>query len=157
MTRAPRNGDDALGAALGVTPRTAKGIRKRMGAGDSFTDLDARLRADSALSDLEAARSVDSDDIEWAAEQDEPVIALAEQIDRRSERSMRAKLAAHTSWGNTVNRTSRTAPARKALDEKFLREAEGDPVRAEHIRKAYYLRLALKSAQVRRQKRDAKP
>jgi hypothetical protein len=34
---------------------------------------------------------------------------------------------------------------------KFLEQADGDPVRAEHLRKAYFAKLALKSAQARRQ------
>lgn len=67
-----------------------------------------------------------------------------------SERKLRASLAAHTSWANTTDRSARTAPARRALDEKFLAEAGGDPVRAEHLRKAHFQRLALKSAQARR-------
>jgi hypothetical protein len=66
------------------------------------------------------------------------------------ERSLRAQIAAHESWANTENRSARTANARRALDEKFLAEAGGDPQRAESLRKAYYARLALKSAQARR-------
>lgn len=67
-----------------------------------------------------------------------------------SERSLIASLAAHVSWANTPDRTARTSPARAALDRKFLDAAGGDPVRAEHLRKAHYARLALKSAQARR-------
>ncbi len=67
-----------------------------------------------------------------------------------AERSLRGKIAVETSWANTENRSARTAKARRALEAKFLEEAGGDPVRAEHLRKAYYLRLALKSAQARR-------
>lgn len=59
-----------------------------------------------------------------------------------SERSQLGTLAAHTSWANTNNRTARTANARVALDAKFLEEAAGDPVRAGHLRKAYFARLA---------------
>lgn len=40
--------------------------------------------------------------------------------------------------------------ARQALQQKFLDQAGGDPVRAEHYRKAHFARLALKSAQARR-------
>lgn len=69
-----------------------------------------------------------------------------------SERSLIASIAAHESWAATTDRAARTAPARRALDAKFLSEADGDPVRAEHLRKAYYQRLALKSAQARRRK-----
>lgn len=60
------------------------------------------------------------------------------------------RIGAHTSWANTKDRTARTAPARAALEQRFLDQADGDPVRAAHLRKAYYQRLALKSAQARR-------
>lgn len=69
-----------------------------------------------------------------------------------SELSMLGRIGAHASWANTKDRTARTAPARAALDAKFLAEADGDPVRAESIRKLYYSRLALKSAQARRRR-----
>jgi hypothetical protein len=67
-----------------------------------------------------------------------------------SERQLSARIAAHESWAATDDRTARTAPARAALDQKFLDQAGGDPVRAEHYRKAYFSRLALRSAQARR-------
>lgn len=67
-----------------------------------------------------------------------------------SERSLTASIAAHESWAHTTNRTARTAPARAALDRKFLEAADGDPIRAAHLRKAHFARLALKSAQARR-------
>lgn len=67
-----------------------------------------------------------------------------------TERKLRASIAAHESWANTENRSARTAPARRALDRKFLEQAGGDPVRAEHLRRAYFQRLALKSARARR-------
>jgi hypothetical protein len=67
-----------------------------------------------------------------------------------SDRRIVAQIAAHESWANTPNRTARTAPARAALDAKFLEQANGDPVRAAHLRKAHFKRLALKSAQARR-------
>jgi hypothetical protein len=71
-----------------------------------------------------------------------------------SEISLQAKIAAHTSWANTVNRTARTANARKAFEDKFLEEADGDPQRAASLRRAYYARLALKSARSRRRSGD---
>jgi hypothetical protein len=71
-----------------------------------------------------------------------------------SERSQIGTIAAHESWANTTNRSARTAPARAALDAKFLEQAEGDSVRAAHIRKAHFARLALKSAQARRKARE---
>jgi hypothetical protein len=67
-----------------------------------------------------------------------------------AERKLRAQIAAHESWAKTGDRPARTAAARKALENKFLAEAGGDPKRAESLRRAYYARLALKSARARR-------
>ena len=73
----------------------------------------------------------------------------------RGERRLRAQIAAHESWANTENRSARTAKARRALEDKFLAEANGDPKRAEHLRRAHYARLALASAKARRRRRAA--
>ena len=62
-----------------------------------------------------------------------------------SDRSLQGRIGANISWANTRDRTARTAPARAALEQKFLDQAGGDPVRAAHLRKAYFQRLALKS------------
>ena len=67
-----------------------------------------------------------------------------------SERRLIASIAAHQSWAKTTDRSARTLAARAALDQRFLDQAGGDPVKAEHLRKAYYASLALKSAQSRR-------
>ena len=80
------------------------------------------------------------------------------------ERSLRASIAAHESWANTEDRSSRTAAARAALLAKFEDEVDPDrkldPAerarRAEHKRKAHFQRLALASAKARRAKADAK-
>jgi hypothetical protein len=77
------------------------------------------------------------------------------------ERSLRARLAAHTSWANTPDPASRTAKARKAALDRFEKQVDPDGVltaedrarRAEHARKAYFIGLALRSAQARRIKR----
>jgi hypothetical protein len=71
------------------------------------------------------------------------------------QRRLRAQIAAETSWANTLDRRARTSKARAALDQKFLDQADGDPVRAEHFRRAYYKRLAFKSVQARRQGGEA--
>lgn len=67
-----------------------------------------------------------------------------------------AQIRAHRSWARTVDRPARTAPARAALERRFLEQAGGDPVRADHIRVAYFKQLALKSAATRRRKREAR-
>jgi hypothetical protein len=79
-----------------------------------------------------------------------------------AERTLRSQIAAHESWANTEDRTARTAKARKALDDKFERQVDPDGIlppaerakRAEHARKAHYLRMALKSAATRRARKS---
>ena len=67
-------------------------------------------------------------------------------------------------WANVEDRSAATAPGRKAFRDRFVREARerfGDlpddelAIRAEHLRKAHYLRMALRSAQARRAKKTA--
>ena len=75
-----------------------------------------------------------------------------------TERVMRARVAAHTSWANTPDRSARTAPARAVLLDRFEREVDPDGVltpaerarRAESAKRAHFQRLALKSAVSRR-------
>ena len=77
-----------------------------------------------------------------------------------TERSLRAQIAAHESWAHTEDRTARTSAARKAALDRFENEVDPEGVllpeerarRAEHARKAYFLRLALKSAQARKRR-----
>lgn len=71
-----------------------------------------------------------------------------------AELRLRGSIAAHERWARVTDRTAETAPARAALDRKFLDQADGDAVRAEHLRKAHFQRLALKSAQARRKSRQ---
>ena len=66
--------------------------------------------------------------------------------------SLKLQIAAHRSWANTADRTARTAPARQALENRFLTDAGGDPVLAETLRKIFYKELALKSMEARRRR-----
>lgn len=77
-----------------------------------------------------------------------------------AERSLRAQLAVHSSWAQTVDRSARTAPARQALLDKFEADVPAevtDPAvraqMAESARRAHFARLALLSAQARRRRR----
>lgn len=80
-----------------------------------------------------------------------------------SEARLRASIAAHESWARTPDRSARTAKARAALMARFEHEADPEGVlapderarRAEHLRRAHFQRLALKSAQSRRRAREA--
>jgi hypothetical protein len=74
-----------------------------------------------------------------------------------SERSLRARIAAHAKHAKHDPAES-TAAARQAFLDRFEREVDPEGVlpeterrrRADHARKAYFARLALKSAQARR-------
>ena len=73
------------------------------------------------------------------------------------ERTLRARLAAHT-LHSKVDPTKHTEPARTAFLDRFIDEVDPDRQlpeserlrRAEHAKKAYFTRLALKSAKARR-------
>ncbi len=56
-------------------------------------------------------------------------------------RHLIAKIAANERWARVENRTAETAAARRAFEARFPNE---------NARKAYFARLALKSAQARR-------
>jgi hypothetical protein len=73
-------------------------------------------------------------------------------------RALRGRLAAYESWAKTTDRSARTAPARRAMLERFERQVDPNNAltpaerakRAEYARKAHFSRLALKSAEARR-------
>lgn len=74
-----------------------------------------------------------------------------------TERSLRARMAAYV-LHSRYDSKELTAPARRAFNDRFEREVDPDELllpaerqrRAEAARKAYFVRLALKSAQARR-------
>jgi hypothetical protein len=65
---------------------------------------------------------------------------------------MIASLGGLSSWGNTTDRRARMTPAWRGFNQKFLDEANGDPLRAESLRKAHFKRMAIKSARARRRR-----
>lgn len=74
------------------------------------------------------------------------------------QRRLRAQVAAHTLHAHVADPAAHTLPARTKFLERFEREVDPDGLlepaerarRAEHARKAHFLRMALKSAQARR-------
>ena len=75
--------------------------------------------------------------------------------------SLISSLANEHKWAAVDDRTAATAPAREAFRDRFIREARekfGDlPTddlarRAEHLRRAHFKRMALRSAQARRKR-----
>ena len=85
---------------------------------------------------------------------------MAEESDARmtertpAERRLAGEIGAHGLWARIEDRSAHTAPARAAFDQQFLDAAEGDPIRASHLRAAYFKRLALKSARSRRKAKE---
>jgi hypothetical protein len=73
------------------------------------------------------------------------------------QRSLRARLAAHARWAKVTDRTTETAPARRALHDRIAAEVDPenrlDPVerakRVDSAVKAHMLRLSLKSSRAR--------
>ncbi|HEY9417533.1 MAG TPA: hypothetical protein VIQ30_22475 [Pseudonocardia sp.] len=63
---------------------------------------------------------------------------------------------AHRGWGLCKDRTERTAHARSRFEQRFLDEADGDPVRAASLRKAYYADLARQGVEARRRNKAAR-
>lgn len=69
-----------------------------------------------------------------------------------------ARIGAHALHAQVTDPAGHTAPARKAFLDRFERQVDPDGTldpadrarRAEHAKKAYFLGLALKSAQARR-------
>lgn len=77
---------------------------------------------------------------------------------------LQRQAAAHTSWAVTPDRSARTAPARKAALDRFerqIREQLPDlddvevAIRAAHLRRAHFLSMAARSAEVRRARAGA--
>ena len=77
-----------------------------------------------------------------------------------AQRALRARIAAHTSWANTKDRSARTAPGRRAFLARFEDRVDPDGTlspaersrRAEQALRAHMARLALKSARVRQRR-----
>jgi len=75
--------------------------------------------------------------------------------------SAHASSAANTRWAHEPDRTAATAAARAALADKFEREVDPEGIlppaerakRAANARRAFYQRLAIKSAESRAGKR----
>jgi hypothetical protein len=79
------------------------------------------------------------------------------------ERSVQGRLGAYALHAQVADPAAHTAPARRAFLDRFEREVDPDGTlppeerarRAEYAKKAYFLGLALKSAQARRKKAAA--
>jgi hypothetical protein len=79
-------------------------------------------------------------------------------MDPVTDRFLAASIAANTRWAHEPDRSAATRPARAAFEQRFLYEVDPDGKlsavererRAANAKKAYFHRLALRSAQSRR-------
>lgn len=77
-----------------------------------------------------------------------------------AERRLKAQIAANLGWANTPDRSARTEPARRGLQESWERKADPDRVltpqerakRVENLKRAHFQRMALASAESRRRR-----
>lgn len=75
-----------------------------------------------------------------------------------TDRTLIARVAAYSRWASEPDRTAATQAARNAFADRFEREVDPDGTlppaerakRADAAKRAYFHRLALKSAQARR-------
>lgn len=80
---------------------------------------------------------------------------------QRTERVLRARMAAHALHAKVSDPKAHTAPARAVFLSRFEREVDPEGIltpeerarRAEHAKKAYFLKLALASAKARKKGR----
>jgi len=78
----------------------------------------------------------------------------------RSRRILQARMAAHALHAKVADEVAHTAPARAVFLSRFEREVDPDGLlepqerarRAEHAKKAYFLKLAAKSSKERAKK-----
>jgi hypothetical protein len=78
----------------------------------------------------------------------------------QAKRVLQARMAAHELHARVADPAAHTAPARKAFLSRFEREVDPEGVltpqerarRAEHAKKAYFLRLAAASSKARAKK-----
>ncbi len=78
----------------------------------------------------------------------------------RAKRVLQARMAAHALHARVADPTAHTAAARKVFLSRFEREVDPDGVlepqerarRAEHAKKAYFLKLAVASSRARAKK-----
>lgn len=82
-----------------------------------------------------------------------------------NDRSQIAKIAAHARWARCEDRSAATQAARDGMTRRFEREVDPEgrlapdelARRVESARRAHYQRIALKSAQSRRAKKEQQP
>ena len=80
------------------------------------------------------------------------------------QRSLRSRMAAHSSWARTADRAERTRPARDAFMQRFEDQVDPDRRlsqterlrRAEQARKAHFVQLAFRSSRARQTARRSR-
>jgi hypothetical protein len=89
---------------------------------------------------------------------------MARSSSDNNDRILRARMAAHLLHAQISDPAEHTAPARAAFLSRFEREVDPDGIldpqerarRAEHAKKAYFIKLALASRKARANKRQGR-
>lgn len=87
--------------------------------------------------------------------------SMAGMAENNADRSQIARIAVHTSWAKTEDRTARTAPGTRASMARFEKQVDPEgrlspeerAKRAENAKKAWFIALGRKSAKARAAKR----
>lgn len=90
-------------------------------------------------------------------------VSAGREASTPARRSSAAKVAAHSRWAHESDRRAAMAPARDGFEKRFLDEVDPGRVlepgerirRAESAKRAYFTRLAMKSAAARAAKKSA--
>lgn len=151
---------EAMGMEVGSAKEYVRRYQAEHGVPPAWLVRVEEMAAEGEAALLDAASSINDLDLADVAEDDNPAESYRELVDRRAERQLRARMAVHASWAKTDDRAARTRKAREAFELKFERQVdpnnELDPreraIRAEHAKKAHFLRMAYKSAQARKAK-----
>ena len=89
---------------------------------------------------------------------------MALERDDTADRSLRARIAAHSKWSQVADRAAATLPARTAFLDRFEREVDPEGKLAPDVRarlaasakSAHFSRMALRSVQSRRRKKASR-
>lgn len=147
---------DAMGMTLNSAKQQIRRYERQFGRSPSWIEHVETMAAEGETAMLEAVESITDADLADVAS--DPTADYHDEVSKQAERVLRARMAAHASWAVTDDREARTRKAREAFEKRFENQVDPDGVlppgerarRAEHAKKAHFLRMAYKSAKARK-------
>ena len=158
--RVPRTIREAFAQMLHITPSAAGRYVRQFCTPEQIRAFDEARSVEALLAQVEAWRTINTVDLVDASEAESPERFVKDLVAERAERSLAGRIGAHARWANVDDRSAATKKARDAFEKRFEREVDPEGVlpvaerrrRAEHAKKAYFLRMALKSSKARAKK-----